>query len=199
MSRPLVRHRYNYAEYLALEEASNVKHEYFAGEIYGMAGGTPDHAGLAMNFGAALVERLAGRPCRVFSSDLRIRVLATGLATYPDVTLVCGPLERDPESRTTVVNPVLVAEVLSNSTEDYDRGDKLEHYKQIPSVKECVLISHREPRIEVWRRGAGGVWSREEARSGGRLRLECLDCELATDDVYVGGLEDATTGDGAAS
>lgn len=194
VSEPAVHHRYSIAEYLALEESSNVKHEYFGGEIYGMAGGTPDHAALAMNFGAALLQHLSGRPCRVFSSDLRIRVLATGLATYPDVTVVCGPLERDPESRTTVVNPVLVAEVLSDATEDYDRGEKLEHYKRIPSLRECVLISHREPRVEIWRRGAGDAWAREQAGAGGRLRLESLGCEVATDDIYRGGLEDAGAG-----
>jgi Uma2 family endonuclease len=191
VSDPAVHHRYTYAEYLVLEEASNVKHEYFAGEIYGMAGGTPDHAALAMSFGAALLERLEGRGCRVFSSDLRIRVLATGLATYPDVTVVCGPLERDPESRTTVTNPQLVAEVLSDGTEDYDRGDKLEHYKRVPSLRECVLISHRTPLIEVWRRTAEDTWVREQAGVGEHIRLESLDCEVAVGEISRGSLEDA--------
>jgi Uma2 family endonuclease len=197
MTGPPVHHRYSFAEYLALEESSNVKHEYFAGEIYGMPRGTPDDAALAMNFGAALVSRLRDQPCRVFSSDLRVRVLATGLATYPDVTVVCGPLERDPESRTTVVNPRLIAEVSSDATEEYDRGDKLEHYKRIPSLAECVLISHREPRVEVWRRGPNDVWRREEASAGSRLRLESLGCEIAVDEIYRGGLEDAGQGPAA--
>jgi len=191
VTEPAARHRYSYADYLALEEASNVKHEFFAGEIYGLAGGTPDHAALAANLGAALVARVGDRPCRVFSSDLRVRVLATGLATYPDVTVVCGPLERDPDSRTTVVNPTLVAEVSSASTEDYDRGEKLEHYKRIPSLRECVLVSHREPRVEVWRRSAAGRWERDAAVSGEVIRLKSLDCEIAVDDIYRGGLEDA--------
>lgn len=187
-----VHHRYTFTEYLELEEASNVKHEYFGGEIYAMAGGTPDHAALAVNVSAALVNLLQGR-CRVYSSDLRVRVLATGLATYPDVTVVCGPLERDPESRTTAVNPILVAEVLSDSTEDYDRGEKLEHYKRIPSLRECVLVSHREPRVEVWKRGDGDGWSREEAGAGARIRLESLGGEVAVDDIYRGGLQDAAS------
>jgi Uma2 family endonuclease len=190
VTRLAVHHRYSFAEYLELEESSNVKHEYLAGEIYAMAGGTPDHAALAMNFGAALLERLRGQPCRVFSSDLRVRVLATGLATYPDVTVVCGPLQRDPESRTTIVNPLLVAEVLSDGTEDYDRGEKLEHYKQIPSLRECVLISHREPRVEIWRRVAGDAWSRDEVAAGAELRLVSLGCGIAVNEVYRGGLED---------
>lgn len=190
MTRLAVHHRYSLAEYLELEESSNVKHEYLAGEIYALAAGTPDHAALAMNFGAALLERLRGQPCRVFSSDLRVRVLANGLATYPDVTVVCGPLERDPESRTTIVNPLLVAEVLSDGTEDYDRGEKLEHYKQIPSLRECVLISHREPRVEIWRRVPGDAWSREQVAAGGELRLLSVGCGIAVDDVYRGGLDD---------
>jgi Uma2 family endonuclease len=159
-----------------------------------MAGGTPDHAALAMAFGAALVECLRHQPCRVFSSDLRVRVLATGLATYPDVTVVCGPLERDPESRTTVVNPLCVVEVLSDGTEEYDRGDKLEHYKRVPSLRECVLVSHRERLVEVWRRNGEHAWTREEARGGGQIRLESLGCAVAVDDVYRGGLEDAGPG-----
>lgn len=191
MTQPAARHRYSYSDYLELDDASNVKHEYLNGEIYGLAGGTPDHAALAINLGAALVEQLRDGPCRVFSSDLRVRVLATGLAAYPDVTVVCGLLERDPESRSTVVNPTLVAEVLSDGTEGYDRGEKLEHYKRIPSLRECVLVSHREPRVEVWRRGAARDWQRETAGAGGRLRLMSLDCEIAVDDVYRGGLEDA--------
>lgn len=191
MSDPAARHRYSYADYLHLEEASNVKHEFFAGEIYALAGGSPDHAALAVTVAAALVAGIGDRPCRVFSSDLRVRVLATGLATYPDVTVVCGPLERDPDDRLTVVNPSLVAEVLSNSTEDYDRGEKLEHYKQIPSLRECLLVSHREPGIEIWRRRGDGPWERQAAGRGERVRLPSLDCEIAVDDIYRGGLEDS--------
>lgn len=191
MSDPAARHRYSYADYLALEEDSNVKHEFFAGEIYAFAGGTPDHAALAMNLGAALLRAIGDRPCRVFSSDLRVRVLATGLATYPDVTVVCGPLERDPESGSTVVNPTLVAEVLSDGTEAYDRGGKLEHYKQIPSLREYLLVSHRHRQVELWRRRGSALWERTAADQGDRLQLESLGCEIAVDDVYRGGLEDS--------
>jgi Uma2 family endonuclease len=194
VSDPAARHRYSYADYLELEEASNVKHEFLAGEIYALAGGSPDHAALAANLIAALLACVGSRPCRVFSSDLRVRVLATGLATYPDVTVVCGPLERDPESRLTVVNPLLVAEVLSDSTADYDRGEKLAHYKRIPSLQECLLVSHREPRVEIWRRGSRGGWEHEEAARGGRLRLASLDGEIGVDEVYRGGLDDSVGG-----
>ena len=110
--QPVARHRHT------LEETSNVKHEYFGGEIYAMAGGTPEHAALAAACSAALLEQLRGGPCRVYSSDLRVRVLSTGLAAYPDVTVVCGATERDPESSSTVTNPRLVVEVLSDGTKE---------------------------------------------------------------------------------
>lgn len=193
--KPLaVRHRYAFSDYVDLEEASNVRHEYFRGEIYAMAGGTPDHAALCLAFGAELRDKLRGGRCRAFGADLRIRVLACGLATYPDVSVVCGPLERDPESRTTVTNPTVVVEVLSPSTEEYDRGDKFEIYKQLPSLKEYVLVSLREPLIQVWRRNEEAAWLQEEAHAGGRVRLLSLGCEIAVDDVYRDGLEDAKAG-----
>src|SRR5258708_31296765 len=105
-----------------------------------MAGGPPEHAAISMNIGSQLREQLRGRGCQAYSSDLRIRVLATGLATYPDVTVVCKPVELDPLDRHTVTNPTLVVEVLSPSTAAYDRGEKLAHYQQIPSLREVVLV-----------------------------------------------------------
>jgi Uma2 family endonuclease len=180
---PRGHHRYTYAEYLDLEEASNSKHEFLDGEIYAMAGGTPEHAALAAALTIAVGSSLRGGPCRAYSSDLRVRVLATGLATYPDLTVICGPLETDPDSRVTAVNPTLLAEVLSDSTEDYDRGEKLDHYRQIPSLQECLLISHREKSIERWRR-SGGSWERTVAGAGDLLELRSIGCTLRVSDVY---------------
>jgi Uma2 family endonuclease len=119
----------------------------------------------------------------VFSSDLRARVAATGLATYPDVTVVCGPLERDEESRETILNSTVVVEVLSGGTERYDRGEKFRHYKQTPTLKEYVLLSQKETLVEVWRR-KGDVWTQQEAKAGERLEIESIDCELVTDELY---------------
>lgn len=148
-----------------------------------MAGGTPTHAAICVNVSSSLRAQLRGRGCQVYSSDLRIRVLETGLATYPDVTVVCKQAELDPEDRNTVTNPTLVVEVLSPSTAAYDRGEKLENYKRIPSLREVVLVAHDEQLIEVWRRGDDGAWSRREARHG-RLALTAVDCTLTVDDVY---------------
>jgi Uma2 family endonuclease len=176
-------HKYTYADYLAHEAASNVKHEYLDGDIYAMAGGTPEHAALAAAITIAIGAGLGQAPCVVYSSDLRIHVLATGLATYPTVTVVCGPPEPDPASRTTIVNPTLVVEVLSDSTEDWDRGEKLESYKTIPSLKECLLVSHREKRLELWRR-SDGSWARVVATAGDKVELASVPCTLDIDAIY---------------
>jgi Uma2 family endonuclease len=175
---------YTIGEYLQLESYSNVRHEYFDGQIYAMAGGTPEHGTYAANVIAALAGKLRGRPCRVQTSDVRIRIQASGLDTYPDISVVCGHAERDPEDRDAIVNPTMLVEVTSPSTEAYDRGEKLEHYQRIPSLREVVFVAHDERRLDVVRRGPDGVWSTVSAPTGASLRLESLDCELEVDDVY---------------
>lgn len=178
-------HRYTYAEYLALERSSNTRHEFCDGEIFAMAGGTREHAAICANLIALLGAQLRGRGCQAHSSDLRIRVRETGLATYPDVSVVCRPVEFDPDDRntTTVTNPVLLVEVLSPSTADYDRGEKLRHYQRIAALREVVLVAHDERLLEVWQRGDGGVWSRRELRHG-VLELASVPCALPIDEVY---------------
>lgn len=152
------RQRFDFVEYVRLEESSTVRHEFLAGAVWAMAGGSPDHARVTANVARLLGEQLAGRRCAVFSSDLRVRVKATGLGTYPDVTVVCGALEVDPDdpSGHTVVNPQLIVEVLSPSTEEYDRGEKLDHYRQVPSLRAVALVAHDAKRIEVWVREGDG-------------------------------------------
>jgi Uma2 family endonuclease len=183
MASSAPRHRYSYADYLALEGAANTKHEYLDGEIYAMAGGTPEHAALAAAVSGELFAQLRGGPCRVYSSDLRVRVLETGLTTYPDVTVLCGPIERDPESPTTVVNPTLVVEVTSDGTEDYDRGEKLAHCMKVPSLREVVLVSHREWRVDVWRREGGG-WRQLAFAADAPVELASIGCRLDVGALY---------------
>jgi Uma2 family endonuclease len=180
-----VRQRYSFREYLELEEMSPVKHEFMDGHVWAMAGGTPEHAAIAVNVASILRGQLRGRPCRVFSSDLRIRVLATGLGTYPDVTVVCDALETDPDDPKahTVTNARLVIEVLSPSTEDYDRGEKLANYKRVPSLQEIVLVAHDTFRLEVWRR-RGDTWALDVTSEEGAARLEAVDCMLELSEVY---------------
>ncbi|MCA9706389.1 MAG: Uma2 family endonuclease [Myxococcales bacterium] len=174
-----------YEEYLAAERSSPTKHEYLRGEVYAMAGGTPTHAGLAMAVGVALSNALAGRPCRVFGSDLRVRVEATDLSTYPDVTVICGQLERSEVDADAALNPTVIVEVLSDSTEAYDRGEKFAHYRRIPSLREYLLVSQHEPRIEAYAKNDEGAWVLAEAGAGQALALRSLPrVELRTDDVY---------------
>jgi Uma2 family endonuclease len=180
------RHRFSFDEYVALEADSGIKHEFFAGQIWAMAGGSPEHAAIAMNIGALLANALRAQPCRTYGSDLRVRVLATGLATYPDVAVICGQLEHDPADATrhTVTNPRVIVEVLSPSTEDYDRGEKLGNYKSIASLVEIVLVAHDRREVEIVRREPDGSWSREIARDGDIARLVSLGCELPVHEIY---------------
>lgn len=187
-ARPLRRH--SYAEYIALEAFSTVRHEYFAGEIYAMAGGTPDHAALA-----ATVIRLLGNQlppdCRVFTADLRVRIPATDLATYPDAAVICGPTVRAADDATAVVNPLVLVEVTSPSSEDYDRGNKLLHYQQLPSVQAILIVSHHQPWLTLHTRETDG-WRVAEVHAGESLGIPCVAASIAVDDVYRNGLEDAS-------
>ncbi|MEE8409014.1 MAG: Uma2 family endonuclease [Myxococcota bacterium] len=176
---------YTIDEYLRLEKFANVKHEYFAGQIFAMAGGTPEHGAMAMRIAISLGAQLAGRPCNVYPSDVRIRIVATGLDTYPDVSVVCGAEARDTEDNNALTNPIVIVEVLSPSTEAYDRGDKLEHYKQITSLRDVVLVSHEQRRVDVWRREEMGGWTTATARAGETLTLRSIDCTLDVDTIYT--------------
>jgi len=177
-------HKYSYQAYREHEGSSNVKHEFLDGEIYAIAGGTVEHAIMAMNVGASLADQLRDRPCVVAISDLKVRVLATGLTGYPDVTVICGPVEPDPAGHDVVLNPTLLVEVTSDSTEDWDRGEKLEQYKKIPSLRECVFVSHRLRRIEVVRRTLNDIWTTTAAGPAELLSLPSVGATLAVDDIY---------------
>src|SRR5207245_1416196 len=129
-------------------------------------------------------RRLEGRPSQPFPSDLRVKVVATGVATYPDVRVVWGSVGTDAEDPRAVTNPTVIVEVLSDSTEAYDRGDKFEHYRQIPTLQAYVLVSHRERRIETRRRAPDGGWSEHVAGRGQTAPLEAIGTELAVDEMY---------------
>lgn len=179
------RQLFTFAEYLQLEEMSPIRHEFLDGQVWAMAGGTADHSAIAVNVQTLLNVRLRGRRCRVFNTDFRIRVEATGLGTYPDGSVICGAVEYDPgdDSLRTAVNPIVLIEVLSPTTEKYDRGEKLDHYKQIPSVREIVLVAHDDRRVDLWRRTARG-WTQLVFREEEAVQLDSLDCSLPVDEIY---------------
>jgi Uma2 family endonuclease len=167
-----------------LARHSDLKLEFFDGEIYAMAGGTEDHAALSVAMTAALLAGVGERDCRVNSSDLRIYVEAVGLATFPDGSVIRGALQQHPPSpESTAVNPTILVEVTSDSSEAYDTGEKLEMYKTIPALQEYIVVSHRERRITIHRRD-GEQWVTRTAIRGGAVRVEHLGIELAVDAVY---------------
>lgn len=185
MAQPGPHHLFTFADYLQIEAESGVRHELVGEMIVAMGGGSPEHAALGANVIHVLNLGLEGKRCRVYSSDLRVRVAATGLVTYPDASVVCGKLELDPEDPKghTAVNPVVLVEVLSPSTAAYDRGEKLAHYRRIPSLREIVLVANGEARIELWRR-VGEEWTYASAGPGETVVLESVGCGLAVDAVY---------------
>jgi Uma2 family endonuclease len=144
-------------EYLAMERRSQIKHEYFAGEIFAMAGASYVHTTIVGNVSRELGNSLRESDCNVLSSDQRVRTGST-LYTYPDVVLVCGKPEFDDQERDTLTNPVVIVEVLSRSTEGYDRGQKFLQYRSISSLREYVLVSQRQMLVEHYLRQPGGQW-----------------------------------------
>jgi Uma2 family endonuclease len=175
---------YDYADYLAALADSHIKLEYRDGVIYAMAGGTPTHAELAATM-IALLRPLLPTSCRLFSSDLKVRVEATDLSTFPDVSVVCGPLLPAAGDANAATNPSLLVEVTSRSTEDYDRGDKLAHYKQLPALRAVLFVSHREARVTLVERSDTG-WEERESRAGERVELHEPQLSFPVDDLYRG-------------
>lgn len=174
-----------YAEYLVQEAASEVKHDFIAGELFAMAGGTLEHGALAASLLRHLGNALESRPCRTFTSDVRVHVNSTGASFYPDVSVVCGKVESPPSDDQALKNPVVVVEVLSPSTEAYDRGAKAAHYRRLESLKEYVLVSQVEPRVEVQRLNERGIWELHFFGPGQRVELTSLGIALPVDAIYA--------------
>lgn len=194
MAQP-VHHVFTFADYVLIEEDSPIKHEFLGGRVWAMAGGSARHAAIAARIIALLASELRARPCEVFTSDLRIRVTETGLGTYPDASVVCGALELDPEDPKghTITNPIVVVEVLSPSTEQYDRTEKREHYQTMPSLREIVLVAQDSRQVTVWRR-EGGNWKSHTTNESGAARLESIGCSLDLAEIYRDPLAADTSG-----
>ena len=175
---------YSYEEYQRLLTRSDIKLEYCDGVIYAMAGGTLAHAHLGLAMGAIL-RQVLGSSCRAFSSDAAVRVEATNLSMFPDGSVVCGDIQRSKLDANAIVNPSVLIEVTSKSTEDYDRGDKLSHYKQLTSLRAVLIVSHRTKAITIVERTSAG-WDERDVRSGELVRLVEPNVSFAVDDVYTG-------------
>jgi Uma2 family endonuclease len=176
----------SYEDFLAAEQASDVKHEWLDGLVYAMAGGSLEHSRLAGNIHTALKTVLGG--CEVFQSDAMLYVRASKLSTYADVAVVCGAVESQKVERNgrvigeALLNPTVIVEVLSESTAEYDRGEKFAHYMTIPSLQEYVLVAQDEPRIEVFRRPQRGHWEHAVARGNDAIVIAGRSIDL--DGIY---------------
>jgi len=172
-------------EYLALERAAEFKSQYFDGEIFAMAGASKEHVRIARNLTARTDEQLRDTPCEVFNSDMRMKISLTGLYTYPDLTIACDDLEFEDSLVDTLLNPKVIFEVLSESTEAYDRGKKFDNYRQIPSLTEYVLVSQTEPLIERFLRQPDESWRLTVYKGlDAVMQLETVPCRLKLADVY---------------
>ena len=173
-------------EYLEGERVSEEKHEYFRGEVFAMGGASVSHVRIVSNLVRTLGNQLLARPCEVFPTDMRVKVSQTGLYTYPDVSVACGDPEFDDEQRDTLLNPRLIIEVLSPSTEAYDRGKKFSHYGTITSLAEYVLIAQDRPCIDQYVRQPSGDWLRHEVTGPEEtIQLPSIECELKLAEVYA--------------
>lgn len=178
-----------YAEYLAIEEASEGKHEYVHGEMFAMSGGTPRHARLQNRLGSALEVALDGRRCAPYGPDLRLHFAELDESAYADAVVICGPVvtDLDPHAAT---NPTIVCEVLSPSTEAYDRGRKFEKYRTLSTLQEYVLVSQDRAYVEVFRRGADGLWTLRTYSAGTAVELASVGVTLDVDRLYRGVLDE---------
>jgi Uma2 family endonuclease len=173
-------------QYLDAERSAEFRHEYFDGQMYAMSGGSYQHFQIIGNITAELHTSLKKRPCSVGSSDLRLRVSPDGLYTYPDVIVICGEPRFADDRLDTILNPALIVEVLSPSTEAYDRGFKSAQYRTVESLEEYALVSQAEPRVEVFRRQPGGHWLLSEAIGIEAVcHFESLDCAVPLAEIYA--------------
>lgn len=173
-------------EYLAIERDTTAKHEFYRGEMFAMGGASREHNLITGNVAASIHQQIAGRPCESYQNDMRVKVASTGLYTYPDVVVTCEKPRFEDDKFDTLLNPQLIAEVLSDSTEKYDRGKKFEHYRQIESLREYLLISQDRPHVELFTRDAGGQWTLSEATGlNAAIELPAIGSRLALADVYA--------------
>ena len=172
-------------EYLARERRAEIKSEYYDGEVFTMAGGSKEHSIITANVTGVLWPQMSNKPCDIYTSDMRVQVSEVGPYTYPDVTVVCGEAQFADAEVDTLLNPTLIVEVLSPTTEAWDRGGKFEGYQQIPALQEYLLIAQDRPRVEQYARQAEGQWLLTVATGlDGAVSLPSIGCELALREVY---------------
>ncbi len=179
------RHSFTFEEYLAIAERSQTRLEYWEGVVFDMSGGSPRHSAICANLLRLLGNQLRATPCRAYDANLRVRAVAANRATYADATVVCGDLELDPADKTkqTVLNPSVVVEVLSPSTERDDRGSKLDCYKTIASLQAVLLVAQDCVELTLHERQPDGLWSERTLREG-TVELRSVGCSVEIAQIY---------------
>lgn len=174
-------------EYWQMEADSHVKHEYFRGYLYAMAGASRSHNVIASNALTSIGSQLRGKPCRAVRSDQRIKVEETGLQTYPDVVVYCEGARFDPRQQDTLLEPVALVEVLSPSTAEYDRTDKFDHYKQIPTLRDYILVAQDRVRVDHFHRDTQNNWQLLTLHEPDEtIQLTSIDCTISVAEIYDG-------------
>lgn len=175
------------AEYILLSQQGNQKYEYHNGNIFAMAGGTINHSTISTNILAELVNQLLANnaECRPFNSDARLHIAIGNKILYPNTMVVCGEIERAETEKESITNPKLIVEVLSESTESYDRGDKFYFYQQIPSLKEYVLVAQNKQQVDVFKRGDENLWSfKRYDTSNKNVKFETITTTIDIETIY---------------
>jgi Uma2 family endonuclease len=172
-------------EYLDQERRAEGKSEFYRGQIYAMSGASRAHNLITVNLGREFSQKLKGRPCEVYAGDMKVKVNPTGLYTYPDMVVVCGEPQFDDQQSDILLNPKIIVEVLSPSTEAYDRGDKFGHYRRLASLSDYVLVAQNRCRIEHFSRQADGRWLLIEINDPqADFTLDSIGCTLALAEIY---------------
>jgi Uma2 family endonuclease len=172
-------------EYLEFERKSEERHEYFGGEIFAMSGAKRNHNVIAWNIGGELRQKLKDKNCEAYPADMRVFIPENGLCTYPYLVVVCGAPQFQDDVFDTLLNPVLLIEVLSDSTESYDRGRKFQHYRSIESLQEYILISQIEARVEKYVRHGDGFWLLSEAVGlDSEIEFSSVECVIPLSEIY---------------
>ncbi len=186
MAEPLAKKQYyTKEEYLELEVLADYKSEYYNGEIFAMSGGSPDHSTICCNLIRRIAEAIDDKNCRGFESNMKLEIAATNAYVYPDIMVVCGDIQFAENTEYALTNPVLIIEVLSPSTESFDRGKKFEYYRTIDTLKEYVLVSQDKPMVEVYFRKEKDRWLYSVARGlDNTIIFQSLEHEIALKDIY---------------
>lgn len=176
--------QYTFEDYLAAEREAEVRHEYVDGQVFDMVGATENHNIIVANLTTLLTTQMKGRPCLVYANDMKVRIDVLDACKYPDVTALCGEREFLDDSRDVLLNPSLIIEVLSESTEAYDRGEKFALYRRLGSLEEYVLVSQDRVLVELYTRQADGGWLLTEYNNNEKIVLSSIDCALMLNDIY---------------